>query len=194
MPISILRNKTTLERGTAMFKIFIASILLLLVACGSRDPLDVGDVESRIDLRVAEMVDNFFLDAESHGYSSSLRQMIFSVKFGEIKGFDGKKTILGVCQSYKDSQDKHLGIAGSNYIILSKDRFPKLSKKLQEYVIYHELGHCALGLGHSDDTADIMYPTTWTDKYWINEKEELLDKLFNRNNAPHMWEIPTIQN
>jgi hypothetical protein len=48
----------------------------------------------------------------------------------------------------------------------------------REQLIMHELGHCDLGLDHSDDKHDIMYKYQLREWYYIENRSFLVNKLF----------------
>lgn len=44
--------------------------------------------------------------------------------------------------------------------------------------MFHELGHCVLGLEHSSDPLSYMYPGLRTEQFYIDNKEILIEEMF----------------
>jgi len=84
-----------------------------------------------------------------------------SVVFEELSG-----DTVGLCIT--DGDDKHIKIHPKHWA--------KVSHEEREELIYHELGHCVLGLGHKNDMLDycpksIMYPMTLSRDCYSNNRD-----------------------
>lgn len=84
--------------------------------------------------------------------------------------------VLGECESGLNSQN--------NKITIDSAYWAKASNNQKQQLVYHELGHCALGLGHvttfkADRCPDsIMYPYAFGDSYcYSNERNYYFQEL-----------------
>jgi hypothetical protein len=66
---------------------------------------------------------------------------------------------------------------GTVQVAIQESAWENLSPNRRELVIFHELGHCVLGLGHSD--FGIMRPDGGDDSDYETNRERYLDLLFN---------------
>jgi ATP-dependent Zn protease len=90
-------------------------------------------------------------------------------------------TTLAVCK-YNNTKSS---------IVINTYSWSSLSEVEKEIVIYHELGHCVLGLKHDNTKVDhdwvlssplsIMYPYVLEQDWYLKNKKEYLDELFSRN-------------
>ena len=76
-----------------------------------------------------------------------------------------------------DIQDKRWGYCVNEKLSLNWEVWEHLGPVQQELLVYHELGHCFLGLGH-EDMSIMSYPLLNEYEYGAN-REKYLDKLFN---------------
>jgi len=89
------------------------------------------------------------------------------------------------------------GVAGTcqyglhvHHVTIDKPFWDRASTLLREMVVYHELGHCVLGLGHTEDDNDgtclsIMNSgtTDCTVRYNQTNRDYYLDELFSQHKA-----------
>lgn len=130
--------------------IFFPLSLLLLTACG----------HAEIDLELAPYWQEFVYQAQLRGVEiTDSPDIIFVEKFEE----PGR---LGVC-------------TWAGNIEISRAWWKTLGSSYREITIFHELGHCALGKGHSDSPDSIMYPYVGVQKGYEKNREFYLDELFN---------------
>jgi Zn-dependent peptidase ImmA (M78 family) len=76
-----------------------------------------------------------------------------------------------------------------NKIFINKRKWDTLKESMKERLIYHELGHCVLGLKHDNSLDESWYPKTIMHKNgdtyasksykYINKRDIFLDRLFN---------------
>lgn len=79
--------------------------------------------------------------------------------------FDADSDTIGWCKQYSS-------------IALRKD-FWDISTNLEKMaLVYHELGHCALGLGHTDNGPAIMNSSLLSHSYLSKHWDELINHLF----------------
>ena len=65
-------------------------------------------------------------------------------------------------------------------IFINRDFWMWASVQTRNTIVYHELGHCALGLEHHEGELDIMNPYIQADTVMYKEWNSLVSKLFNR--------------
>lgn len=110
-------------------------LLTLASSCGPNTPIIVDDA-------LAPYVHKFEKDID-------VRVSNVSVGFGPTSG-----NVVGKCLLHGSYRK----------ITIKKDYWDSVSEVQKEQLMYHELGHCALGLGHEDGLlsnycpASIMYP------------------------------------
>jgi hypothetical protein len=114
-------------------------LLLLLIGCGP-----VPSVPE--DLR--PLVDQFLADAERHGIVLHQRPEAGVIRKAKLAG-----TEHGICSRRFRALN-----TGPRFVITIEENLPP--GFYLKTVVYHELGHCLLLLPHSDNSDDIMAPTT----------------------------------
>ena len=132
-------------------------VLSLLIGCGrDNSPL------------LMTYTNDFVAEAASRGVSIDLDKML-SIRYGKTsKGADGTCKRLKLTGQYEITINKR---------ILNADNYTRLHIKA---LVFHELGHCALGLDHSEDSSVIMYRSIIQSKqYYENNWDYLIDQLFN---------------
>ena len=71
-----------------------------------------------------------------------------AMSFGQLAG-----TSIGVCYT-STWPDGHMDLE----IVIDPQYFTEATYCTQKALLYHELGHCLLGLGHSASEDSVMYP------------------------------------
>lgn len=110
------------------------------------------------------------------------------VNFGdtENKDFDG------VCFSYSD---------GTKEVIIKKSFWDTASIIQKRILIFHELGHCALGRSHDDETVEhkgivyktsIMHPTIPDSVQYLKAESEFRRELFTLDKSALKQKIETL--
>jgi len=159
---------------------------VFLVSCGS-DFLDASSIHIVPDSTptvnkdrpsvdqdeaLIEITDQFYADAERYGKSTD--RSLDSISF--VNGFKNQKErTVGLCSTFNYDNG---ALARKTITILAsywKDATPLCKQSL----MYHELGHCALDLDHTADTAkSIMRPSVFCDDYAETHWKELVKELF----------------
>lgn len=161
--------------------IFITALVAVLLFSCAQDP--VSEEESTDDIttlrfpladeRLWTYFSSFEKEAELRGISIDLHQMEIT---GEIKNIP-ESNVAGLCQ-----YGRHI-----HHITIDAPFWNRADHLTREMVVYHELGHCALGLGHreadnnSGACLSIMNSGT-TDcnvRYSQANRDYYLDELFS---------------
>lgn len=148
-------------------RLFLPVFAFILAGCGVG--LEIPEHDSRFD----PVIEQFAKDMEFFGVDGD--PFSVNVAFGETKyqpRFFGIKVPLykekdadGICVTIGKGMDAKLAplaalATGKFYkkkFVLIDPRLAKASLSYLESVVYHELGHCVLGLGHDKDSS-IMNP------------------------------------
>lgn len=70
-----------------------------------------------------------------------------------------------------------VGTCGSSGITISLQYWKIASPAMREQLMFHELGHCSLGLGHVA-TLSIMNPYLLPETFYVDNRKRLFDELF----------------
>lgn len=82
-------------------------------------------------------------------------------------GFKEEATTIGVCRP-------------QHSITLRTDFWQVAGPKERLALVYHELGHCALHMGHHDTAPDIMNSTILDESFLKKDWDNLVKEMFNR--------------
>lgn len=130
----------------------VRSALLLFVLClmscdpqdlFSSDPVEEPTIsdpvmsDAQIDAQLAIFVDNFEREANARGFNIDVAALGVTVELADVEG----DNVAGVC--YYHSQ-----LPGR--IEIDAPFFARMSDLQREHVVFHELGHCVLGRGHTE--------------------------------------------
>lgn len=150
-------------------KYVFSIVFVLMAACGQPPaPYFRPDPPSAPDADVAELVEEFYQDAEGHGIYA-----VESITF--VDGFfERDKQILGTCS-----------VSGNRrWVQLSRAWWDVMGEPQRRLLIYHELGHCALDLDHAEGTVNgwpmIMSPYMSISKDPTPAWSSLVNQLFSR--------------
>ena len=154
---------------------------LSLLSCGVFEEEEKEIAEPFYDLL------NAFLDEAKHrGYDIYSDHLV--MRFGEIDQSDRQ---IAICVTYISSNPvqeiakkrsdwrKVFGPGKAPEVIVPLQNWDLLSATQREITIFHELGHCLLGLGHYDDKPAIMNTYIMSSRYYRENREVLIDELFD---------------
>lgn len=160
-----------------MRSIVLILVSVILASCASSDIIG-KDENSTFSLESEEVgiyTRLFSMEAESRGLKiDTARLRVYLVdKFSpDLK----KNGVVGLC-TYQ--ADKHV-------VFLDKKRFNEYDSYQKEMLVFHELGHCLLGLGHdqaansSGIPLDLMFPSDFDSSYYAKYRTFYLNRMFNK--------------
>ena len=170
-----------------MKKIFLSALLFLLIGCAT-EPKPAPTVAADpgvLALNINESEDFgvyvrlFQLEMSNRGMDLSMPNLDRSLRIYIVEKFNKElqdDSVIGLCAK----------TSGRLSIYIDKNTWDKYDSLQREMLIFHELGHCALNLGHdkSLDTNgipnDIMYPVSFDALYYYKYRKFYLDRLFER--------------
>ncbi len=145
----------------------ILIVFTLCVSCSK-------DLDIEIDAELIPFFETFENEALERGIVINLEDEGVSGIIDVISD----NTTVGQCQTSE---------AGNRRIVIDQNYWQGYDNSEKEFIVFHELGHCALGRTH-DDTSDngricssIMHSGTTgcRNDYGDDTREEYLDELFN---------------
>lgn len=132
--------------------LYIILASLVLVGCGHDAPKVDGEFQS--------VVSEFNTDAAKfHAHDAT----DISIQFGATDG----STVCAQCSGDHKS------------ITVRQDCWAHGDATTHKIMLYHELGHCALGLQHVD-TADIMFPSRISEDLFNTAPDGFIEHLFKQ--------------
>ena len=123
---------------------YLSLFLLFLSACGEKPYIE------------PELV--IYLDRFKQEIAQPITADFVSISFGELT-----YPILGRCMR---------GIYPYSYVKIDKISWDKMNENGKEELVYHELGHCVLGLLHEDEMIqadEFQLPGSIMNSYWFGE-------------------------
>lgn len=154
--------------------------VVLLNSC-STPPKLVGDVVNPVD--DAEDLDVymrlFAVEAEKRGLNININRLFFDLRLKMVDQFRPsyeREGVIGLC-SYE---------ANTNTVYISRRAWDAYDSLQREMLIFHEFGHCVLGLEHDEATNyesvpdDLMYPVNFSSVYYARERDAYLTRLFGK--------------
>lgn len=164
-------------------KLISLSAIFLAIGCGSPDGEVIktkvipktncsysSTMVGKIDEDLKEQVVSFALEATARNTSCTTVSDIGFDSQESINGQVGKTTTVGLCEM------------NARWILISRDFWSEIDDTTREILMFHELGHCALGLNHaSENSINIMNPYVLSSSLYQDDREHLLDKLFSRS-------------
>ena len=147
-------------------------MLIMLIVLGSCEKDE--EPQFLIDAPLQEYFDRFQAEAALRGVEIDFEAMMIS---GDIR-LIGTQNVIGQCGHTEKEP---------NVVIVDKFYWDSASDLDREFLIFHELGHCALGRGHLDnsdangDCISIMSSGTGLChiNYTVATRTVLVDELFN---------------
>jgi len=157
--------------------LLLSSLVLIFNSCntdfversmGSEEDLSYPGVDSELHVHFQQ----FEAEATKRGYTISLADLEITGVITEIE----EEGIAGTCNF-----GNHVA-----HVTVDQSFWNTASEPFQEYVVFHELGHCALLRGHSEgsnksgECQSIMASGTQDCRvnYSNNRRDQLIDELF----------------
>lgn len=173
--------------------------MLLFVGCGKKNKS--SNMPSRyMDARLQFYLDEFVIDARNHGVNidgkreDALRVLKFVDNVDEEKRSRGQSVsaeagTIGTCASFEEQKTINTGFKTIktdsydwNEVWIDKNMASSTSHPLAlKELIYHELGHCLLGLDHVQPKPHkIMSPEMSLNGKWLTSNwDSLMTELFD---------------
>lgn len=175
------QDTRTVDLHWGAVKKFIGKGAVVAVACFLFSGCGSGLSARNVDPRLTEYLDRFQRDASSYGVSVDTSAL--TLRFGSPQSDEGS-SVAGSCQ--------HGGISGPIVTITNDSgriNWDLAADSFKESLVYHELGHCLLGLGHDSnhwkpDGVDfsveesVMYPALPVTDSYIKFHTHYLKQLF----------------
>jgi len=130
-----------------------------LIGCGSQS----------ISLRHSQLqpyAEEYFTDA--HLYSVKVRQDNVSYHITEPPLHKDHPNAVGLC----------LYGEVSSFILISRTYWNTATHNQKRALMYHELAHCTLGIGHTDAPGALMHPYVHTVEYLEGNIEWMIKEFF----------------
>ena len=150
----------------------IILVTLLLVSCG-QDPFSTKK-EPAMDLNEFEPYVEMFLSEGAH-QGRTIGVQGLRIKFGHTEW-----PVIGVCHTGGDAPR----------ITIDFDFWQTANSVRRLTLMYHELGHCLLGRGHTDKFS-IMQPFLLGASTMTSNEDELFEELFSTNYSLDGNDIPS---
>lgn len=159
--------------------LFLALILGSLSSCGMQQQ------QGSVDPEFQPFVNSFIQDAESYNVTG-LDTYTLNVHF--VSDFGAQVNPLGETEGEC--------LIGQNVVTIRRGYFDSSTETQRQILLYHELGHCLLGLQHDQNVVpvylgtsivmyepeSIMYPILLDGFIFIDNEPAYLKQLFQRVN------------
>ena len=161
----------------------VLSLVLLLTSCGPDSPTDWHNVPWQKDPppvkaeepipQLKEILDNFLYDygVVYKADVSSVSKLEF-IRYGNPATKENPNQV-GVCWTWSYNSG---AVYKSNITVMEMDTATSIRA-----LLYHELGHCVLGLDHTtQESKTMMSPTMHDDMYYEENWDILVKDMCNR--------------
>jgi len=153
-------------------------IFILFFALGFATGCGEDEPEFFIEEDLQDIFNTFAEEAASRGVVIDYESLNIMAQLRSI-GVNARAGTAGFCRSSEN---------GSREVVVDRNFWNSAGPLQQELVVYHELGHCVLGLGHTDDLDDrgnctsIMHSTVNFCEESFNSmtRSDYLDELFSQ--------------
>lgn len=119
-----------------MYYLYILTFALSLAAISGCMKSDSAEIEAELQT----YFDQFVAEAAARDQTIDVEALQIS---GYVEQIEERGT-LGQCKSYAD---------GSKTVVIDQFYWRTASDEERQYVVFHELGHCALGRDHDNSTS-----------------------------------------
>lgn len=148
---------------------------LALVGCGPREEV-VIDARSKYDQRLRPYVAMFFADAFSRGIFLSDAALEYRIKKQPLE--EEMPNAVGICYRSKSGAYQK--------IVIGEEYWERAGEFERLAIMYHELGHCVMGIGHVPAHPSLMYPRVYGEEYLKVWFEKMADDLFENQGVPRL--------
>lgn len=140
---------------------------------------------ANIDYHLAPFVNDFLIKAHTYENHKDLKLGNLTVQFGDL--YDDEDKTVGQCNYYYPP----LSNINRN-VIIDKEYWEAATITTRQQLMYHELGHCLLNLGHDstflygDKPTSIMSPIIFADTIFSLLENYYYNELFTKK-APYSF-------
>lgn len=128
----------TAYKGKPVILMYRFQIIFLILLVGSGFVACSADETDTIDPELLTYFERFESEANARNIIIDFDKLGISGQIVSIRG----STIVGQCVTNDDGPDR---------ILIEQDYWKNLSDLQREFLVFHELGHCALGRIHNDE-------------------------------------------
>jgi hypothetical protein len=148
---------------------------ILLIGLGFAAGCSEDEPELAIDPALEGILETFAQEAASRGVLIDYESLNLTARLQTVT----RAGVAGFCSSTQE---------GDPEIVVDRDFWNRVIPLQQELVVFHELGHCILGRGHTDDLDDMgnclsimnTFVNTCQSSFNSMTRSQYLDELFNQ--------------
>ena len=149
------------------------ALAIILTACGTDATLIKLKPHENKELK--PYVEMFYEDAGVYGKHISRGEISYYLKDEPLA--EELPTAVGVC--FKSKNKLYLP-----YIVVSNHYWAMASFLERKALIYHEMAHCLMNLGHVNEHPSLMYPNVYGDAYLQIFWDGMVEDLFVNRGEP----------
>lgn len=154
-----------------MQKIMMLLMALIMAGCGLNDP-DVRNTRQRFFAESDPFFDSYKDSFEAdHSYYAGYEINTESVyiNFAEDSFFDTLE--IGTCYFVSGTQS-------GREILIRESYWNSMSNSCREFLVYHELAHCALDQTHRSEYPSVMNENIGYCSYYYSYRESFVSEMF----------------
>lgn len=163
-------------------KLFVVAVTLVLASCANFPPEPIHKI---VDIQVGqEYVNRFLYEAALRGRPILIDNLVVKLvdDVGQPTNPDEEEDENDpIAHGIQSQASEYVGMCTTGAytpgITLKIDYWKEANDTQKENLLFHELGHCILGLGHNKYKS-VMYPSILDPDYYLENRKQLLDDLF----------------
>ena len=147
----------------------ITKVLLISTGFVTASCAGIQSVIINVEPTIQEHIDTYFIEKLKELDSNKPSHAI------EFKFADLDDTRLGACRFHRDPTRPRV-------VEIDHEKWLGASNSRREQLVFHELGHCDLGILHTK--AGIMRANQLQDSFYVSNRDILVHELFNLKDVP----------